>query len=78
MSGFAATVAAATGRATQYGADSFFDQTGLLTNFERSHWAEEKPYDRDRANYIKNAVEKAGCENLESWRMLSKEPNILS
>ena len=50
----------------------------MLTNFERSHWAGEKPYDRARANYIKNAVEKAGCENLESWRMLSKEPNILS
>ena len=63
VSGFAAGVAATDrARHAQYGADSFFDQTGLLTNFERSHWAGEKPYDRDRANYIKNAVEKAGRE----------------
>jgi len=30
------------------------------------HWAGEEPYDKERADYIKNAVEKAGCANLDN------------
>ena len=33
---------------------------------ECNHWAGEEPYDKDRANYIRNAVEKAGCERFEA------------
>src|SRR3974390_576617 len=40
---------------------------------ECSHWAGEEPYDKDRANYIRNPVEKAGCENLVSQEMMLRE-----
>lgn len=32
---------------------------------ECNHWAGEEPYDKDRANYIRNAVEKAGSPLLD-------------
>ena len=40
---------------------------------ECNHWAGEEPYDKDRANYIRNAVEKAGCENLVGQEMKLRE-----
>ena len=78
MSGFAARVAAADRARHAVWRRQLFRLDSIADQFRTLHWAGEKPYDRDRANYIKNSVEKAGCENLESWRMLSKEPNILS
>src|SRR6516162_2442767 len=40
---------------------------------ECNHWAGEEPYDKDRANCIRNAVEKAGCENLVGQKMKLRE-----
>ena len=40
---------------------------------ECNHWTGEEPYDKDRANYIRNAVEKAGCENLVGQKMKLRE-----
>ena len=40
---------------------------------ECNHWAGKEPYDKDRANYIRNAVEKAGCENLVGLEMKLRE-----
>ena len=30
------------------------------------HWAGEEPYDKEGADYIRNAVEKAGCGDLDT------------
>ena len=40
---------------------------------ECNHWAGEEPYDQYRANFIRNAVEKAGCENLVGQEMKLRE-----
>jgi len=45
----------------------------IARTVECNHWAGEEPYDKDRANYIRNAVEKAGCENLVGQEMKLRE-----
>ena len=32
---------------------------------ECTHWGNEEPYDRERAEFIRNAVLKAGCSRLD-------------
>jgi len=45
----------------------------IARTVECNHWAGEERYDKDRANYIRNAVEKAGCENLDVQEMKLRE-----
>jgi hypothetical protein len=33
---------------------------------ERNHWGGEEPYDKERAEQIRKAVEKARCDSLDS------------
>ena len=42
------------------------DVTAFISKFaECSHWGNEDPYDKERAEFIRNAALKAGCSRLD-------------
>jgi len=49
---------------------------------ECSHWGNEEPYDKERAEFIRNAAPKAGCSRLDGKelqlrRKYRKNPKVL-
>jgi|SRR5229473_4600445 hypothetical protein len=41
-------------------------QSFILRTAECTHWGGEEPYDKERANFIRRAVERAGCSRLDA------------
>jgi hypothetical protein len=40
-------------------------QSFISRTVKCNHWGDEEPYDKVRAEFIKKAVEKAGCSKIE-------------
>src|SRR3974390_1995433 len=59
------------------------DVTAFISKFaECSHWGNEDPYDKERAEFIRNAALKAGCSRLDGEefqlrRKYRNDPKIL-